>query len=202
LNVETEVLELIDRPDLIKSDLGPLITKQSAAEMTYISSPGFNQIKNKVVVYIYLLDTGSTGIWVSSLFGYYSPENLFNETEYLVLKSEETFKVNSDWARREAQEVNKRLGIIYSTQDSISETISSTFEYKSKSMEDINNKWSKTILGIEEVYNPDTGEMYVVDSGSNYYWINNRNEIYGTDVYESPNLQEDFELMNCPDCAE
>jgi len=202
LDVETKIIEIIDRPDLIKDNLGPLITKQSAAEITYLSNPGPNQIKNKVVVYIYLLETGSTGIWVSSLFGYSSPENLFNETEYLVLKSTETFKVNPEWAKREAQEVNKRLGIISSTQDSISETISSTFEYKSKSMDEINDRWSKTILGIEEVYNPDTGEMHVVDSGSKYYWINNKNEIYGTDVYESPNLQEDFKLMNCPDCTD
>jgi len=202
LNVETKIIETIDRPDLIKSNPGPLITKQSAAEITYISSPGPNQIKNKVIVYIYLVETGSTGIWVSNLFGYYSPEILFNETEYLVLKSEETFKVNPEWARREAQEVNKRIGIISSTQDSISETISSTFEYKSKSMDEINDKWSKTILGIEEVYNPDTGEMYVVDSGSRYYWIDNRNNIYGTDTYENPFPQEDVRLMNCPDCAD
>lgn len=202
LNVETKIIEIIDRPDLIKSEPGPLITKQSAAEMTYISNPGQNQLKNKVVVYIYLVETGSTGIWASSLFGYYSPEELFNETEYLVLKSEETFKVDSNWAKREAEEVNKRIGIISSTQDSISETISSTFEYKSKSMDDINDKWSKTILGIEEVYDPDTEEMHVVDSGSKYYWIDNRNNIYGTDTYENPFPQEDVRLMNCPDCSD
>jgi len=202
LNVETKIVEIIDRPDLIKSNPGPLITKQSAAEITYISNPGQNQIKNKVIAYIYLVETGSTGIWASNLFGYYSPENTFNETEYLVLKSEETFKVNPEWAKREAQEVNKRLGIISSTQDSISETISSTFEYKSKSMDDLNNKWSKTMLGIEEVYDPDTGDMHVVDSGSRYYWIDNQNNIYGTDTYENPFPQEDVRLMNCPDCAD
>jgi len=201
-NVETKIIEIIDRPDLIKSNPGPLITKQSAAEITYISNPGPNQIKNKVVAYIYLVETGSIGLWASSLFGYYSPENIFNETEYLVFKSEETFKVDAEWAKREAQEVNKRIGIISSTQESVSETISSTFEYKSKSMDDINYEWSKTILGVEEVYNPDTGEMHVVGSGSRYYWIDNRNNIYGTDTYENPFPQEDVRLMNCPDCAD
>lgn len=195
LNINTNVLEIIDRPDLIKENPGPLITKQSAAEIAYLSSPGPNQIKNKVIVYIYLIESSGTGIWASSLFGYSSPENLFNETEYLVLKSAETFKVNPEWAAREAQEVNKRIGIISSTQDSISETISSTFEYKSESMNKINDEWSKTILGVEEVYNQNTDETYFVDSGSNYYWIDNRNNIYGTETDENPFPNEDVKPL-------
>ncbi|MFA5126323.1 MAG: hypothetical protein WC462_04975 [archaeon] len=194
-NVETELIEIIDRNNLIKSDPGPLITAQSAAEMTFISNPGPNQTKNKVIAFIYLVQTGSTGIWAVSLFGYSSPENLFNETEYLVLKSEESFKVDSAWAAREAQEINKRAGIISSTQESISESISSTFEYRSQSMDKINNEWSKTILGIEEVYNPATDDTYTVNSGSNYYWIDNKNNIYGTETEENPFPNEDVKLL-------
>ncbi|MEK6833072.1 MAG: hypothetical protein AABY32_03415 [Nanoarchaeota archaeon] len=195
LNVETDILEVIDRPDLINENPGPLITKQSAAEISYISNPGPNQLKNKVVGYIYIIESSGIGIWASTLFGYYSPESLFNETEYLVLKSEETFKVNPEWAAKEAQEVNKRAGIISSTQDSISDIISSTFEYRSESMDRINNEWSKTILGVEEVYNSDTDETYYVDSGSNYYWIDNQNNIYGTETDENPFPLEDIEQL-------
>lgn len=195
LNVETEVLDIIDRPDLINENSGPLITKQSAAEITYISNPGPNQLKNKIVSYVYLVESSGTGIWASSLFGYYSPETLFNETEYLVLKSAETFKVNPVWASKEAQEVNERAGIISSTQDSISDTISSAFEYRSESMDRINNEWSKTILGVEEVYNSETDESYFVDSGSNYYWIDNRNNIYGTETDENPFPLEDVRAL-------
>lgn len=202
LNVETQVVETIDRPDLIKSDPGPLITRQSAAEMTYISSPGPNQVENKVIVYIYLVETGGTGIWVANFFGYYSPESLFNETEYIVLKSAETFKVDASWAIREAREVNKRLGIISSTQESISETIASTFEYRSETMDRINDQWSNAILGVEEVYDLDTGDRYIVDSGARYYWIDDQGNIYGTDTYENPAPQENLELMRCPGCGD
>jgi len=195
LDVETSVLEVVDRPDLINANPGPLIAQQSAAEMTYLSNPGQNELKNKVIVYIYLVQSSGTGIWAVSMFGYSSPESDFNETEYLVLKSAETFKVDSGWAAREAQEVNKRLGIISSTQDSISGTISSTFEYRSQSMDKINNEWSKTILGIEEVYNPATEETFTVESGSNYYWIDNRNNIYGTQTSENPFPNEDVKPL-------
>jgi hypothetical protein len=195
LNVETNVLEVIDRPDLINEDYkknNPLITKQSAAEITYISNPGTNEVMNKVIAYIYLVEYSGVGIWASSLFGYSSPESLFNETEYLVLKSSESFKINPSWAAKEADEVNKRTGMISSTQDSISDTISSTFEYRSDSQDRINHEWSKTILGVEEVYNPETGDTKFVDSGSKYYWMDNKNNIYGTETDKSPFPLEDM----------
>lgn len=191
LGIETEILEVVDRPDLINANPGLLITEQSAAEITYISNSGQNKIINKLIAYNYLIESSGMGIWAASLFGYSSPENLFNETDYLVLKSSETFKVNPQWAAKEAQEVNKRAGIISSTQDSISDTISSTFEYKSESMDRINNEWSKTILGVEEVYNPETGDTWTVDSGSKYYWMDNKNNIYGTETDENPFPNED-----------
>jgi flagellar basal body-associated protein FliL len=192
LDVETEIIEVIERPDLIIENPGPLITRQSAAEITYISNPGKNQLKNKIVCYIYLIEPSGIGIWASTLFGYSSSENLFNETEYLVLKSAETFRVNPQWAAREAQEMNKRLNIISSTQDSISDTISSTFEYRSESQDRINNEWSKTILGVEEVYNPETGDTRFVDSGAEYYWMDNQNRVWGTDIDENPSPQGDM----------
>jgi hypothetical protein len=192
INTETRIIDVIDRPDMITQNLGPLITEQSAAEITYISKSGSIELKNKAIAYLYLIDASGMGIWSASIFGYYSPDSLFNETEYLVLKSAESFKVDSDWATREAQEVNKRASIISSTQDSISETVSSTFEYRSESMDRINSEWSKTILGVEEVSNPETGETWFVDSGSNYYWVDNQNNIYGTKTAENPFPNEDI----------
>lgn len=192
LNVETRVVEVVDRPDLINSNPISLITKQSAAEMTYISNPGTNEITNKIIAYNYLIEYSGTGIWSANLFGYSSPESLFNETEYLVLKSAENFKINPTWATKEAQEVNKRAGIISSTQNSISDTISSTFEYRTESQDRINNEWSKTTLGIEEVYNPETGETSYPGSGSKYYWEDNQNNIYGTETDKNPFPNEDM----------
>ncbi|MEK6847834.1 MAG: hypothetical protein AABX50_01775, partial [Nanoarchaeota archaeon] len=76
LSIETEILEVVDRPDLINENLGPLITEQSAAEITYISNSGQNKVINKLIVYNYLIESSGMGIWAASLFGYSSPENL------------------------------------------------------------------------------------------------------------------------------
>jgi hypothetical protein len=188
LNVGANIVEVVDRPDLINQNPVSLITKQSAAEITYFA----NGLKYKLIDYNYLIEYSGTGIWAATLFGYYSPENLFNETEYLVLKSQESFKVNAQWAAKEAQEVNKRAGIISSTQASVSESISSSFEYRTESQDRINEEWSKTTLGVEEVYNPETGDTRYVDSGAEYYWMDNRNNIYGTETDQSPFPLEDM----------
>ncbi len=195
LDVEASILDVTERPDLINKNPASLITKQSAAEITYSFSSNQNLIIAKMICYNYLIESSGTGIWAATLFGYYSPENLFNETEYFVLKSEESFKVNQEWAAKEAREVNKRIGIISSTQDSISDTISSTFEYRTESQDRINNEWSKTTLGIEEVYNPETGQSWTIDSGSKYYWVDNKNNIYGTETDENPFPQEDVKPL-------
>jgi hypothetical protein len=192
LSIETEIIEVIERPDLINKNVTPLITAQSAAEITYTSNMGKNSTTNKLIAYNYLIDSSGIGIWAATVFGYSSSKNLFNETEYLVLKSAESFKVNPVWAAKEAEEVNKRLGIISSTQDSISETISSSFEYKSQSQDRIRNEWSKAILGVEEVYNPETGNTKFVDSGAEYYWQDNQGRIWGTNTDENPFPQEDM----------
>lgn len=192
LSIETEILEVIERPDLINNNVTPLITAQSAAEITYTSNTGKNSTINKLIAYNYLMDSSGMGIWAASVFGYSSPEPLFNETEYLVLKSAESFKVNPVWAAKEADEVNKRAKIISSTQDSISETISSSFEYKSQSQDRIRNEWSKAILGVEEVYNPETGNTRFVESGAEYYWQDNQGRVWGTTTDENPFPQEDM----------
>ena len=192
LNIETKIIEVIDRPDLINKNVTPLITAQSAAEITYTSNTGKNSTINKLIAYNYLIDSSGMGIWATAIFGYSSPESLFNETEYLVLKSAETFKVNPVWAAREAEEINKRLNVLYYTQDSISETISSSFEYKSQSQEKISNEWSKAILGVEEVYNSETGNTRFVESGAEYYWQDNQGRIWGTKTDENPFPQEDM----------
>lgn len=186
INAEIEIVEIIDRPDLISENPGPLIKQQSAAEITYTFNSEGDRIINKLIAYNYLMESSGMGIWMASIFGYSSPESLFNETEYLVLKSAETFKVNPSWAIREAQEVNKRLNILTSTQDSISETISSSFEYKSESQDKISNEWGKAILGVEEVYNSETGDTWYVDSGANYYWEDNQGRVWGTETDEDP----------------
>lgn len=198
--IDAEIKEVIERPDLLNKNPLPLITQQSAAEIIFIDKN--KGIKHNGIAYAYLVEASGTGVWAASYFDYYAPENLFDETELLALKVKESFKVNPQWAAREAQEVAKRTQIISQTQEEVSNTISSTFGYRSKTMDDLADKWSKRTLEVEDVYDTDTGEHYTVDSGSKYYWINDKNQIVGTDTEEPPSYRENFRQMKCPECLE
>lgn len=188
-----------DRPDLLAPP-NALLAQQSAAEMTFDAVKGGKGMKSTVVVATALVESSGTGVWYASIMEYYAPEELMNETELLSVAMQRSFAVDPAWAKREQQEVNKRLGIISQNQNDISEIISSTFETRSQSMDEINQKWDNYILGVEDVYDPATGEHFVVDSGSSYYWKDAQGRIIGTDIDESPLPLENLQKLDCPNC--
>ncbi len=192
-------INVVERPDLLQSG-SPLITKQTAAELSFEYAESGRRMKAVILARTSLIEMSGTGVWSASVMDYYAPENLFNETELLVLRMQKSFKIDGAWAAREQVEVNRRLGIIAQSQNEISEIISSTFEMRSKTMDELNQKWDNYILGVEDVYDPATGEHLVVDSGSKYYWTDGQGNIYGTDVAESPRPRENLHLLTCPGC--
>jgi hypothetical protein len=197
LNVSN--LKVTDRPDLLVSG-NPLISKQSAAEAGFEYELDGKRVKSVVALRTALVELSGTGIWSVGVMEYYAPPELLNETELLAVTMQRSFKLNETWAKKEQEEVQKRLGAIGKSGGDISEIISSTIEMRSKTMDDLNGKWDKYILGIEDTYDPDTGEHYVVDSGSKYYWVDDQNRIYGSDTADSPRPKENLRLLKCPGC--
>ncbi|MCK4319308.1 hypothetical protein KAW38_01930 [Candidatus Micrarchaeota archaeon] len=197
--VEAENVEVKERPDLLMGG-NPLVTEQSAAELTFEYESDGKEIESSVVVRTVLIEISGTGIWYASVMEYYAPAELMNKTELLVLNMQRSFKVDEEWAAREQIEVQKRMGILAQSQNEISDIISSTFEMRSQTLDELNKKWDEYILGIENVYNPETGEHYIVDSGSNYYWVNDIGTIYGTDIDENPLPNENLVQLQCPNC--
>jgi hypothetical protein len=64
-------------------------------------------------------------------------------------------------------------------------------------MDEISRRRSNAILSVEDVVDPTTGREFKVESGSNYYWIDHRGTIVGTQTDSRPNL--DFrELTRLP----
>ena len=47
------------------------------------------------------------------------------------------------------------------------------------------------MLGVNRVYNPDTGEAYEVPDNAEYHWSDGFN-VVGTDVSEPPTYQDDW----------
>ncbi len=192
-------LKVIDRPDLLVSG-NPLISKQSAAEADFEYERDGQRVKSVVALRTALVELPGTGIWSVGVMEYYAPPELLGETELLALHMQRSFKVNQTWAKKEQEEVQKRLGAIGKSGGDISEIISSTIEMRSKTMDDLNAKWDDYIRGVQDTYDPGTGEHYVVDIGSKYYWVDDQNRIYGTDTAESPRPRENLRMLKCPGC--
>ncbi|MCX6806811.1 MAG: hypothetical protein NT135_01675, partial [Candidatus Berkelbacteria bacterium] len=81
------------------------------------------------------------------------------------------------------------------TQSEISDIISSTFEYRSSTQDEMADKWSDAILGVQDVYDPSTGENYTVPNTSKYYWTDGLNNVVGTDTHDSPGYYWDWKEL-------
>ncbi|MDD5096298.1 MAG: hypothetical protein PHY95_02170 [Candidatus ainarchaeum sp.] len=197
--IDATNVRVADRPDLLPP-ANALVTRQSAAEMDFDYAYAGVAMKGVLLVRTTLVEISGTGIWSVAIMEYYSPVALKDDTELLVLDMQRSFKVDDAWAAREQQEMMRRSAILSQSQSDISEIISSTFEMRSRTMDELNHDWDNYVLGIEDVYDRDTGEHYIVDSGSDYYWIDGAGNIYGTDTAESPFPYENLELLDCPKC--
>ena len=191
---------VIERPDLVANSSGPLLTRQTAAELNMQTVVNGKNVRQTVIAITSLIELQGTGVWSVSLSGYYTPEDKMNETEILVSKMISSFKVDPDWAKRENGEIMKRSAILSGAQSDISNIISSSFEIRSKSMDKTSEAWSRAILGTEDVYDSATGDYYVVDSGSNYYWINSQGDIFGTESDANPIPGGNLRKMDCSGC--
>lgn len=193
LNEKVELIDLVDRPDLIQRYTSSPITKQSAAEMTYTLDNGELEMIYKTIVYTYL--DNSSDRWVAQVFSYYSPNEIFDETEYLVFKSINSFNVNYDWATSESKRLNKAQTNVFLTPASVAYTLSSAFDYQSISMDRVNNAWAKKVLGIIEVLDPLTNQTWIIEANSTFYWRDNQGNIYGTDRGENPFPEKEARLL-------
>jgi hypothetical protein len=87
--------------------------------------------------------------------------------------------------------------IVADTSAHIAKVVSDSYWSRQASQDEIGRRRSNQILGVEDVRDPATGRELQVESGSNYYWIDHRGNIAGTDVHSRPTL--DFrELVRLP----
>lgn len=83
-------------------------------------------------------------------------------------------------------------GSVTNAGSEVSDIIMETYNSREKTMDDLSHKWSNTILGTTDVQDPGTGEVYNVESGSNYYWKDNSGSIWSTQTADSPSPSIDF----------
>lgn len=147
-----------------------------------------------------LLTAGADGggNWsVDQLQGYLSPPELAGSAQTILARMVGSVRVNPDWARMQRNVTANTSRIVADTGAHISKVISDSYWRQQASRDEMSRRRSNATLGVEDVRDPATGREIKVESGSNYYWMDQRGNIAGTDIYSRPSV--DFrELVRLP----
>ncbi len=150
--------------------------------------------------------TEGFGIWqVSAVSGFIAPEaqaGAATETLMTVLSSR---VVNPEWQRSNAKMVSQIQQINRETANQLSAQITQRYaasqstgasgsSTSSSVSDDLSRRWQNNTLDQTDVIDESTGLSYKVESGSNYYWINQQGTaITGTNTPSQPDT--DFQQM-------
>lgn len=188
---------VINRPDIVSSYIAlPWVSEVTAAEETFIDSSTIHVC----VVSDQRQVSGGIGVWAVALAYYWAPADDIELVEKIVSEMITSFQLDPAWAAREQEEVFERFGIISKTGDDIANTINSAFKTRSETLDRTSHKFSNAILGIEDVYDPETGEHWTVPSGSSHYWGDVYGNVYGTGSYTPPTYNDNWKELYCPNC--
>ncbi len=186
----TRVLWVKDRPDVAAGETkGPGVTEITAAEARF-EEPG-GAVLQGCLIKDSLTVTGGTGIWTAAVESWRAPADKADQVRQIVSVLERSFKADPDWAKKEAEEVNKRLGIIAYSADQVRQIIDSTYQYRSQVQDKTAREWSKAILGVEYVGDAATGDTWEVPDYAGYYWRKGE-DIFLTEGPSPPAPDPDF----------
>ncbi|MEK7407191.1 MAG: hypothetical protein AAB225_19120 [Acidobacteriota bacterium] len=138
------------------------------------------------------------GIWKAEyLAGYLAPEAKAPLAQSALEHAVQSIQINPQWAAGQQNLTANTSRIVSQTHAEISRIIDSSYWNRQAVMDELSRRRSNVILGVEDAIDPATGRQIKVESGANYYWIDHRGMIAGTETHTLPNL--DFrELIRLP----
>jgi hypothetical protein len=134
------------------------------------------------------------GLWNAEyLYGFLAPIEKQQLAQSVLEHALRTFEINPQWAAMQQNITANTSRIVARTNTEISNIISDSYARRQETMDELSRRRSNATLGVLDVVDPATGETTKVESGSNYYWVDQRGTIVGTDTDTRPNL--DFRGM-------
>jgi hypothetical protein len=201
---ELEITGERDRPDTAAAlnsanqqpGAGGITVRLSAGEVTFTCRESGRSMRG-----YYFAGTQRTqvpgmpgGPWnVEHLFGVIAPEakvELARAVAEHILKSSQ---INPQWMAMQQNITAETSRIVSRTNTAISSIITSTHENRQTVMDELSRRRSNATLGVEDVVDSTTGRSIKVESGSDYYWIDHRGTIVGTNTDTRPDL--DFRTL-------
>jgi hypothetical protein len=200
---ELSLLDTRERPDAVQAinqinaQYG-MAMRLTAGETSFTCRRDARMLCGYYFVATQLTQAGGPGLWnVQYLFGGVATPEKAQQGQAVLEHMIKTFELNPQWFSMQQNITANTSRIVSRTHQEISSLISDTYWSRQKVMDEIDRRRSNVILGLEDIIDTATGQQIKVESGSAYYWIDQRGTIVGTDTYTRPNL--DFrELIRLP----
>jgi hypothetical protein len=203
---ELSVSETRDRADLVQAinrvyaqcgQMG-VMTQLTAGETAFTCRSGSTPMRGYYFAATQLTRSQGPGLWsVPYMGGYLGPAEKAGLAQAAFEHMVKSAEVNPQWAAMQSHLAGETSRIVTQTHQEISSLIDDTYWHRQGVMDGLDRRRSNAILGVEDVVDPATGGQFKVESGSNYYWIDPRGTVVGTDTDTRPNL--DFrQLLQLP----
>jgi PQQ-dependent catabolism-associated CXXCW motif protein len=128
--------------------------------------------------------TGSTLWSVPGFAGYVATTDRAELAEAVFSKIR--FVWNPQWQSNQSDLALRVSKIWAGAQEEIGQKRRAAYEYQAKTVSEAMQKWSDRTLDVTRVTDPASGREMAVKSGANYYWMDYRGNIVGTDTYTRP----------------
>lgn len=133
---------------------------------------------------------GGTATWftgdIASLGGFVAAEDQVETAVAVANRMRESFEINPQWFSTQQRTTAEVSRITSETHRYISNLISETYASRQRSYDRIFERYSRYQRGVEPMIDPVTQQRYEVQTGSNYYWIDPRGVIVGTNTHFNP----------------
>jgi hypothetical protein len=156
------------------------------------------QLRGYVLAGTQLTSAYGSSLWtVQYLHGYLAVADRAEQAQSVLDHMLQSLQLNPQWVSMQQNLTGQTSQIVTRTNAEISGIISKSYWTTQTTMDELSRRRSNATLGVEDVIDPTTGRQIKVESGSNYYWIDQRGTIVGTNTDTRPNL--DFrELVRLP----
>jgi hypothetical protein len=139
--------------------------------------------------YVSPLPQSPSSMWtVDVLLGYVAPPQEVQQAGTVMNHMLSSFAINPEWGMGRVQAAGAMSRIISGASQEIAGMTERSQRYRDAVDDRIAKLRSNATLGVTDVMDPATGRHTTVDSGSNYYWVDNRGMILGTDVDTNPSV--------------
>jgi hypothetical protein len=184
-----EVTSGRDRSDLAGSLPTAGINRYDAGEVEYRFQRGGEEYRGVALAVTEIISAGGFANWHAwRVYRAEAPANRYGEATAALLHLAETFAIDPQWAQGQARLTAQQSQIIADMGEAVSDTLSEAYSGRQAVLDELDRRRSNATLEVEDVFDEATGGTLKVESGSDYYWIDPRGTIVGTDIGTRPDL--------------